>query len=82
MNLFEFLDLREYLENRLKTKVDIVMVTALSQPSANTYWLRLNMYKGQDDYMGVDLKTVWTVVQMRLPELKPTIEEFISSRKD
>lgn len=82
MNLFEFLDLREYLENRLKTKVDIVMVTALSQPSANTSWLRLNMSKGQDDYMGVDLKTVWTVVQMRLPELKPTIEEFISSRKD
>jgi len=34
------------------------------------------------DYMGVDLKTVWMVVQMRLPELKPILEKLISSRKD
>jgi uncharacterized protein with HEPN domain len=34
------------------------------------------------DYMGVDLKTVWMVVQMRLPELKPMLEKLISSRKD
>jgi uncharacterized protein len=29
IDLFEFLDLREYLESRLKTKVDLVMATAL-----------------------------------------------------
>jgi len=29
IDLFEFLDLREYLESRLKTKVDLVMTTAL-----------------------------------------------------
>jgi predicted nucleotidyltransferase len=29
IDLFEFLDLREYLESKLKTKVDLVMATAL-----------------------------------------------------
>jgi uncharacterized protein len=29
IDLFEFLDLREYLESRLKAKVDLVMATAL-----------------------------------------------------
>jgi uncharacterized protein len=29
IDLFEFLDLREYLENRLNAKVDLVMSTAL-----------------------------------------------------
>ncbi len=29
------------------------------------------------DYMGVDLKTVWKVVQERLPELKSLLEEVI-----
>jgi uncharacterized protein len=29
IDLFDFLDLREYLENRLKNKVDLVMATAL-----------------------------------------------------
>lgn len=29
IDLFEFLDLREYLENRLKAKVDLVMESAL-----------------------------------------------------
>lgn len=29
IDLFDFLDLREYLENRLKSKVDLVMESAL-----------------------------------------------------
>jgi len=29
IDLFDFIDLREYLENRLQTKVDLVMETAL-----------------------------------------------------
>lgn len=29
IDLFEFVDLREYLESKLKTKVDLVMATAL-----------------------------------------------------
>jgi uncharacterized protein with HEPN domain len=33
------------------------------------------------DYMGVDLKTVWKVVQERLLELKPLIEELHSTKK-
>jgi uncharacterized protein with HEPN domain len=28
------------------------------------------------DYMGVDLKTVWNVVQARLPELKPLLKSL------
>lgn len=28
------------------------------------------------DYMGVDLMTVWKVVQERMPEIKPLIEEL------
>ena len=34
------------------------------------------------DYMGVDLKTVWKVIQERLPELKPLLEELISAKRD
>jgi len=26
------------------------------------------------DYMGVDLRTVWNVVESRLPELKPLLQ--------
>lgn len=28
------------------------------------------------DYMGVDLKTVWKVIQERLPELKPMLDSI------
>ena len=34
------------------------------------------------DYMGVDLKTVWKVVQGRLPELKPMIDALTSTKRD
>ncbi len=32
------------------------------------------------NYMGVDLKTVWKVIQERLPELKPLLEEIKAKR--
>jgi uncharacterized protein with HEPN domain len=31
------------------------------------------------DYMGVDLKTVWKVAQERLPEIKPLINDLVAS---
>ena len=34
------------------------------------------------DYMGVDLKTVWKVLQKRLPGLKPLLKGLISTKKD
>lgn len=34
------------------------------------------------DYMGVDLKTVWKVVQERLPGLKPLLEGISSAKRD
>lgn len=34
------------------------------------------------DYMGVDLKTVWKVLQERLPELKPLLKGLTSTKKD
>lgn len=34
------------------------------------------------DDMGVDLKTVWKVVQERLPELKSLLEKLISDKRD
>jgi uncharacterized protein with HEPN domain len=33
------------------------------------------------DYMGVDLKTVWKVIQERLPELKPLLEGLKHTKK-
>jgi uncharacterized protein with HEPN domain len=33
------------------------------------------------DYMGVDLKTVWKVIQDRLPELKPLIDALTSAKR-
>jgi uncharacterized protein with HEPN domain len=32
------------------------------------------------DYMGVDVKTVWKVVRERIPELKPLLEELVSTK--
>jgi uncharacterized protein with HEPN domain len=34
------------------------------------------------DYMGVDLKTVWKVVQERLPELKVLLLGLKSAKQD
>ena len=34
------------------------------------------------DYMGVDLKTVWKVVQERLPEIKPLIADLVVPEED
>jgi uncharacterized protein with HEPN domain len=34
------------------------------------------------DYMGIDLKTVWKVIQERLPELKPLIHALTSAKRD
>ncbi len=34
------------------------------------------------DYMGVDLKTVWKVIQERLPELKPLLERLKPTEND
>ncbi len=34
------------------------------------------------DYMGVDPKTVWKVVQERLPELKPLLEGLKPTKND
>jgi len=33
------------------------------------------------DYMGVDLLTVWKVVQERLPEIKPLVEDLVSEKR-
>ena len=54
IDLFDFLDLREYLENRLSNKVDLVMESALKPAIGNVSCPRSNMSKGREIYDYLD----------------------------